>query len=124
MGETTSKELSHELDELGFRADGEYDWNYVDGKWKLVNHDDLNFTKPFLKAYQAHELLRALPRTIDVSNFVWWLHISKASDTCMQVEYQDWKQTIKGTQFHESLTEALGLLVKWCVEQGHIEVKS
>jgi hypothetical protein len=130
MNEHTSLELSRRLHEKGFRAEHDkvwvHHWSKDSMQWSLCDIDEDDKVNEQIPAYTFTELWGVFPLKIYTDDTPFYLIIDRAVRKLpvMSVGYKDINYEHYGSDVfnHESPTEALGLLVEWLIDEGHIEV--
>ncbi len=127
MPQVTSLELSRELKEWGFKAESKYVW------WGLMSRKPIIMEYPkstidqediIANAYQFHELWAVLPAQIQLTHYELML-MKVGGNSGSVIGYTNLQNSNDNLRYfkHDNPTEAAGLLVKWCIENGHMEVK-
>jgi len=117
MNEYTSQELSQRLWDAGFRAEHTQEW-HLDGRpdhkdeWYLCEKGRW-WDEDAIRTYTFNELWSIVPKgtSFDKNN-------NGESSVC-------WMGQPSCPEFsaHESPAEALGLLVEWLIDNGHMTAK-
>jgi len=123
MSEYTSLELSKRLYEKGFRGEHKKVWIKTDGEWIKVDSEiGYGMFKGAIPAYTFTEIWLALPKEIEHEGKLLYIRI-----TCgrkgMFIEYST-PDPLGGEVYfsHASPAEVVGLLLEWCIDNGHVEV--
>lgn len=115
MKEHTSKELSQRLKDKGFGAEHKSNWEKWEDFYEIVGEDETSMWDVACPAYTFTELWAVVPNEISYGD----LEILKCCGKTL-VQYSRGPATTR--QEHESPAEALGLLVEWLIDNGHLEV--
>jgi hypothetical protein len=131
--EHTSLELSKRLHEKGFRREHKRIWLQVGvfpDKFRLYKGNQLDYTDGDYPAYTFTELWGRVPDYIFQQYAMcqghYDLRVSKTPEGLTRASYYDCgeRMTLEPDDFeHESPAEALGLLVEWLIDNGHMEVE-
>jgi hypothetical protein len=125
---TTSLDLSKRLHEKGFKAEHEYVWieHYEGGKtiWSVFMTDPLDIVNKSIPAFQFHELFEVVPEDIEHEDGRWsGLNMGKSMTGNFVATYLHPSTFVKNQAYGKaSPVEALGLLVEWLIDNGHLEV--
>lgn len=131
MSKTTSRELSKQLEEAGADFTGHYFyWALDDGKWKLWDQTQRSDyetpkTKELIPTLDATELLERIPSQIggqvstEFDGNYYQLTIVAISDGRYEVGYKPYLGGAWWTCRCGQITETLGRLKLWCLQNGH-----
>jgi len=133
MDEHTSRELSQRLYDKGFRAEHEYKWfaggNESEVNWhnaiilsKQEAYREPGFKKRAIPAYTFPELWGIVPHIIEVNHKMKSLVIQKHISGEMRIGYTAPCKQPSMLMCSHSPAEAIGLLVEWLIDNGHIKV--
>lgn len=136
MTEHTSKDLSQRLYDRGFRAEHGHEYRIFtkqlptsslpDHVLREVDDDNDEHGSYYesIPAYTFTELWAVVPVLIDINEDTFYLTLSKGIkwNNAMYARWFTPEMEALTEQIAESPAEALGLLVEWLIDNGHIEV--
>lgn len=126
---TTNLDTSKRLKELGYAGESEYVWVVPEmgDAHVMVNnlgtHEAYSEERVF-PAYTFEELWQRMPDRIIIDTFAYQLHVSKLMGGHARAFYQSMGHQVEDWTYEidESPTEALSLLLIWCIENEHVAV--